>query len=165
MHLRLLTVGTLLLVMLGRSLAAAEIHHTEAPVIVEGQRIVALRTVVAGYSPAERAAVVAGRLAGLLDRPGPGNVTLETVPEGALLTLDGSPVLLLVVDDAQRVVGETLASVAEDARQAVENLVRDHRRPLSAEALWWRLGAVALSTMATPLPSPCCFGRVASAAS
>ena len=120
----------------------------QAPVMVHGREITVLRGMVAGYGPAERAAVVAQRISDQLGRSGTGVVSAEAVPDGYLLSLDGVAVLLLVPDDAQRVVGETLPATAELARTALAAVVRDYRQPVSAEALTSAIGAVALVTIA-----------------
>jgi small-conductance mechanosensitive channel len=134
-----------LLLLLGLWLSGSE--HAQAPVVVHGRQIVVLRATVAGFGPAERAEVITQRITDLLAHSGPGTVSDEAVPDGRLLSLDGTAVLLLVPDDAERVVGETLAATAEQARAALTEAVSDYRRPISTEAVTSAIIAVTVMTV------------------
>lgn len=138
----------ILLLLLATLLRAADTPPAEATVFLDGEPVVVLRANVAGHGPQERAAIIHRRLHQVVDQPGTGIIEHEAVPDGVLLRIDGSPVLLLVPDDAQRVVGETLDAVVGKTKQALAATLGEHRQPLSGRNLWLTLLEVALATVA-----------------
>lgn len=138
----------IVLLLLATVLRATEAIPEEATVFLDGQPIVVLRATIAGHGPEERATIIHQRLHQVVDQPGSGAIAHEAVPDGILLRIDGSPVLLLVPDDAQRVIGETLDTVVDKAEKALAAGLGEHRQPLSGRNLWLTLLEVALATVA-----------------
>ena len=90
---------------------------------------------------AERVEAAERRIAARLEQGGPGVVTVEHVPQGALVKIDGALAFVVANEDVDQLGGEALDAVANDVRRNLERAIaetreaRDTRRMLSA-ALW-----------------------------
>jgi hypothetical protein len=104
--------------------------YPDAPVTVFNRTIVVFKGPVFGNSPAERATHARKRIVTLLERPGPGVVSIETIPQGKLVKIDGVFALGITPADLDAMAGETLDGVTADAVQALESSGRaGSRRP------------------------------------
>lgn len=115
--------------------AASGATHQEAAVILHGNQVTVLRATVYGYTPNERATLAHRRLLDLLAGDGAGMVGTRVITDGTLLTLDGQDALLLVPEDADRLLGETLAEAVGKAQQALVRAVAEDRGPVNRERL------------------------------
>ena len=135
-----MSVRFLWLLIIGCSLAwsvesGSEPIHREAPLVVHGTHVSMLRATLFGYTPAERAALAYRRLVSLIDAGGPGVVGSREVSDGVLLTIDGADALLLVPEDANRLLGETGVEAVNRAREALTRIVSEERGPVTNERL------------------------------
>ncbi len=80
-----------------------------------------------GYTPAERVKLAYRRIAALIDTGGAGVVGNRVTAEGTLLTIDASDALLMTVDDADRLLGETLAEAVTHAQAALSSTISEER--------------------------------------
>lgn len=114
---------------------------TEARVSVFNRPIAVFRAPFLGLPPAERARRTESGIAELLARGGPGQVAVQPVPQGRLVTIDGAMALVLIPEDADPIRGETLDAISQFAVVALARAIeetreaRDRRRLLQAAGL------------------------------
>src|SRR5690606_36270125 len=81
----------------------------------------------------DRAEDAADRIRKLLGDGGPGTVSVQDVPQGSALMLDGRLVLVVTSEDASTLPDETARTLADQAAEALRRVVvetreaRDHR--------------------------------------
>lgn len=119
---------------------------TEARVSVFNRPIAIFRAPFLGLAPAERARRTESGIAELLARGGPGQVAVQPVPQGRLVTIDGAMALVLIPEDADPIRGETLDAVSEFAVVALARAIEETREARDRSRL---LQAAALATAAT----------------
>lgn len=113
----------------------------EGAVVVFNRKVAHFRASFLGIPVAERADTAARRVASLLDRGGPGVVTLEGLASGVAVKIDGAYAFMIAHDDVDRHDGEVLDTVAADAKRALEQAIAETRearssRLMFAAALW-----------------------------
>lgn len=113
----------------------------EAKVSVFNRPIAIFRAPFLGLAPVERARRTEAGIAELLARGGPGQVAIQPVPQGRMVTIDGAMALVLIPEDADPIRGETLDAISQVALVALARAIeetreaRDRRRLLAAAAL------------------------------
>ncbi|HEX5100373.1 MAG TPA: mechanosensitive ion channel domain-containing protein [Polyangiaceae bacterium] len=120
--------------------------QVEAPVIVLNRQITTLRAPLFGIGAEERARRSSARIHDVLERGGPGRVTLQHEPQGSLLLIDGALGLALTADDVDKLGGESLAAATDAARRALEQVVAETRESRSQERLLKALGRTAVAS-------------------
>jgi small-conductance mechanosensitive channel len=110
----------------------------EATVSLYNRPIAVFRAPFLGLSPSERAERTQRAIADLLDRGGPGQVSVQKEPQGSVLLVDGGLALILTPQDVDALRGETLDSATRTAAAALSRVIddkkeeRDRRRVLTA---------------------------------
>jgi small-conductance mechanosensitive channel len=125
---------------------AAPIEASSASVKVQHRKIAILRGHPLGVSPADRARRAEEVIDELLDKGGPGEVTVKEVDLGAVLMIDGAFALLMVDDDADKARDESLATATQNAKTALSNAISETREARSKARL---LNAGLYSALAT----------------
>jgi small-conductance mechanosensitive channel len=115
-----------------------------AMLTVLNRPIVTFRVALFGYSPAERASVSHQRIELLLDRRGPGSVSVQDVAGGKLVLVDGAGVFYVTPGDVDPLDGKTLEEVAASAAAALEVAIKQAREQRSVEFLA-KAAAIALA--------------------
>ncbi|HWP07079.1 MAG TPA: mechanosensitive ion channel domain-containing protein [Polyangiaceae bacterium] len=128
------------------SALATPVSQVEAPVIVLNRQIATLRSPLFGIGPEERARRTAARIHDVLERGGPGHVTIRHEPQGSFMLIDGAFALVLTPDDADKLEGETLEAATDAARRALERVVAETLESRSHARLVKALGREALAT-------------------
>ena len=121
-----------------------------APLVIYNRTVATFRVPLYGVSPAERAQAAGERIWQLIRRGGPGEVSLETAPQGVVVKLDGTLAFAIVKGDEDRIAGESVEQAARRAARAFTQVVteiRESRSPrelavagitvLLATGLWW----------------------------
>ena len=99
----------------------------EATLTIYNRPITVFRSSFLGLSPAERAERTRRGVAELLDRGGPGQVTVQPAPQGNLLLIDGAVALILTPQDPDLLRGETLDSATRTAAAALSRVLDANR--------------------------------------
>jgi len=99
----------------------------EVPVVVLNRQITTFRGSLYGVDPQRRALSASARVKEILDRSGPGGITIKHEPLGNIILIDGSLGLALTPDDADRLDGETLDEATEATRRRLERVIADTR--------------------------------------
>jgi len=128
--------------------APAAQHLPPAEVIVLHRKVALLRATFLGVTPADRANRAEQTIDDLLDKGGPGEVTIRDEPQGKVLMIDGALALILVPDDADRTRGENLDSVTQRVAAALAHAIGETREARDKGRL---LKALLHSTAATLL--------------
>jgi small-conductance mechanosensitive channel len=118
----------------------------EAVLTVYNRPITVFRAAFLGLSPAERVERTRRAIHDLLDRGGPGQVSVQQAPQGQLLLIDGGLAVILTPQDPDPVRGETLESATRAAAAALSRVIEDKREERDRMRV---LRAVALSLAAT----------------
>jgi len=110
-------------------------------VVVFNRPVATFRTPFLGIAPKARAEAARARIHALLERGGPGQVRIETEPEGAVVKIDGALAFVIANDDVDRLGGDVLDAAAGDAKRALEQVIAETReardtRLMGAAALW-----------------------------
>jgi len=119
----------------------------EAAVMVLNRPVTTLRARLLGSEPAERARRVSARIHELLDREGPGRVTLLREPQGNVLLIDGALALVLTPDDPDRLGGETLEAATDAARRALAQISAETREAHNRVRLLQAAGRAGVATL------------------
>ncbi|MGH8855107.1 MAG: mechanosensitive ion channel protein MscS, partial [Telluria sp.] len=82
---------------------------------VASRTVFVFRSVLAGYSPADRAEAAQRRLDKALARKGPGQASTRSIPEGTQVLLDGSLLFLVAPGDVNALAGDTTDTVASES--------------------------------------------------
>jgi small-conductance mechanosensitive channel len=123
----------------------AAVPLPEARVVVANRTITTFRSQFLGLSPAERARRTQHIVRELLDRGGDIKVSVQPVPQGNVILMNGELALYLMNDDVDRLRGETLDSATQAATQALVRVIdetresRDRRRLIIGSV--WVAGA------------------------
>ena len=113
----------------------------EDAVFVFNRRIVTFRAPFLGVSARERAIAAHDRIVTVLERGGPGNVSVEKLEPGDAIKIDGALAFVLTQDDVDRLAGETFDSLEADTLRVLEQTIAETRearsgRLMLAAALW-----------------------------
>lgn len=112
----------------------------EASVTLHGRTVAVFRAPFLGLSPADRARRTQDAIRELLERGGPGVVTVQREPQGTVVLVDGALALILTPADADPLRGETLDAATGRAVERLTRVIeetreaRDERRLLRAAA-------------------------------
>jgi small-conductance mechanosensitive channel len=147
----------LLLALLVSALSSAlagdgEQESTAAPpavpavLTVFNRPIFTFRVALFGYAPAERASSARERIEILLERRGPSRASVQDVPEGKLVFLDGAAAFYITPGDVNPLEGQTLDAAATSAAASLEAAVKQAREQRS---LRFVATAVAMAAGAT----------------
>lgn len=98
-----------------------------ASVTVLHRKVALLRATFLGVTPVDRAGRAEQTIQDLLDKGGPGEVTVKDEPQGKVLMIDGALALILVPDDADRTRGESLDAVTQNAVAALTHAIDETR--------------------------------------
>jgi len=108
--------------------------------------IVEFRGVLLGVGPAERADAARLRIEELLGRGGDANVTVEDVPQGAVVLIDRQMAFVVVHEDAHAVPGATARSLADLAARRLEQVAVETREARDTKFLLRAAMHAALAT-------------------
>jgi len=128
------------------STSEEDIGATDAPVVVLNRQITVFRSAFLGIEASERARRTRTVIAEQLGQDGPGNVSVQTVPQGRLVMLDGKMVLILTAEDADKLTQETVDQAAEHAATVLSQVVAETREARDVDALLRSLGLSGLAT-------------------
>ncbi|MBS0342272.1 MAG: mechanosensitive ion channel [Proteobacteria bacterium] len=117
-----------------------------AEVVVQHRKVALLRGTFMGVLPAERARRAVQSVDELLDKAGPGQVTVTDAPQGKVLLIDGAFAFVLMPEDADAPRGQTLQALAQDAAQALTHAIDETREARDKGRL---LDAALYSVLAT----------------
>ncbi len=131
--------------------AAAPAAQTEAapagaPIKFENRTLYTFRARVGVFTPEERAAAATKRIRQIAEQRGPLAVTVEALPEGNLVLLDGQRAFLIAPGDVDVASGETLAQLTERTVKAFAAAAAAYHESRSVEFM---LKAAALAAVAT----------------
>jgi len=115
--------------------ARAREGRAEGQLVVFNRPIVTFRSSFLGIPPAERAAAGRDRIVALLERGGPGNVSVERLEPGDAVKIDGSLAFVLAKGDVDPLRGETLDSLVQDSVRALEQAIAATREARSGRLL------------------------------
>jgi small-conductance mechanosensitive channel len=107
----------------------------EGTLVVFNRPVVTFRTSFIGAAPRERAENARERINGLLDRGGADKVTVEAIPQGSVVKIDGSLAFLVAEGDADPLLEETPESVARDAAKVLEQAIDETKEARSGERM------------------------------
>jgi len=113
----------------------------EGRIVVFNRTIATLHAPFLGVSPLRRAEAANLRIAALLERGGPGLVTIEPDPQGAILKIDGNIAFAITNDDIGGLGRDVLDVAAGDAKRALERAIAETHEAHSTDrmvvaALW-----------------------------
>jgi small-conductance mechanosensitive channel len=118
----------------------------EAVVTLLNRPIAVFRAPFFGIPAADRARRTERMLADLLDRGGPGRVTVQQDPLGSVLLIDGTFAMVLTEQDVDAVRRETLPGITAAAQRSLDQAIAETRESRDRGRL---LRAVAWSALAT----------------
>ena len=95
-------------------------------VVIGNRKVAVLRGKLLGYTPEQRAGGAVKRIRSILEKEGPGEVTISVVPQGRGFAIDGEFAFFLTPHDVDPLAGESLDSVAAQAKQWLELVVSEH---------------------------------------
>ena len=125
--------------------------HQAAPapahVVVLNRKVALLRAYFLGVPPAERAQRAEQTIRELLDKGGPGTVSVQQAPQGSLLMIDGAFALILVPEDADKVSGESFEALTQRSAQALSHAIAETREARDKGRLMRALLYSALATL------------------
>ena len=127
-------------------LAPAAFAQDPASVEVQNRKVALLRAPFLGVPPAERASRAEQTIADLLDKGGPGVVTVQQAPQGSLLMIDGAFALILVPEDVDKLSGQSFEALTQEVAQALTHAIGETREARSKGRL---LHAAAYSALGT----------------
>ena len=117
-------------------------------VTIFNRTVVMFKAPFLGVSAEERAARTRDALGRLLAREGKGVVTIQAIPQGYSVSLDGTPALFLSPEDVDPLGEETLHQTAQKVATALQQVVRETGEARNISAL---LHSAWLSAVATLL--------------
>ena len=118
----------------GRPLHAAP-RPEEGTLVIFNRPIITFRTTFMGTEPTLRAVNARDRIHGLLERGGAGKVTVESIPQGSVVKIDGSLAFGVVPGDADPLLEEAHEGVARDAAKALEQAIDEWREARSGDRM------------------------------
>ena len=131
----------------------AKIGRSPAPlaedtIVIFNRPIVTFRAPFLGISPAERARMGRDRIVALLNRGGPGVVSVEKLEPGDAVKIDGTLAFVLTRDDVDRLGRQTFETLESDTLGALEQVIAETREARSGKLMLaaglWAAGATAL---------------------
>jgi small-conductance mechanosensitive channel len=125
---------------------AATTAPDEAPVRFANRTVAVLRATFMGIGPGRRAQRAEAAIAELVAAGGDGKVGVQVEPQGHVLLIDGQLAFFLVVGDADRLRGQTLAQASQAARLALQRAMDETREGRDVARL---VHAAGLSLLAT----------------
>ena len=134
-------------VSLGSATAFAQ-TATGAEVRVYNRTIAVFRGEFVGVPAAERAERAQEIVERLLDKEGKGEVTLEELPQGFAIKIDGTMAFIMVSDDADWLRQETLTEAAEHTATALRQILKETRESKNGAAMLRAAGLAAIATVA-----------------
>lgn len=129
--------------------AAAPDEAVQAHVRFANRSIAVLRVPFFGVTPAGRAQRAEAALREVRQAGGAGTVTVQVEPQGHAVMVDGSLVLLLTAGDADRLRGQTLKQVSEEARSRLAQALAEAREATDTGQLLRSAGFSAIATAVT----------------
>ncbi|MCX7893920.1 MAG: mechanosensitive ion channel family protein [Burkholderiales bacterium] len=126
----------------------AEAAPAGAPIKFENRALFTFRARMGVFTPEERAAAATKRIRQIAEQRGPLAVTVEPLPEGNLVLLDGQRAFLIAQGDVDAASGETLAQLTDRTVKALEAAAAAYHESRSVEFM---LKAAALAAVATAL--------------
>ena len=99
----------------------------EASVVVFNRTIATFRAPMFGVPPAERARRTQANLERMLERAGPGAITVQVESPGHFVLLDGTLALIVSAGDVDAVQGETLEQAVQSATQRLAQVISETR--------------------------------------
>ncbi|MDM0083522.1 mechanosensitive ion channel family protein [Variovorax sp. J31P179] len=127
--------------------AAKAAPRDAADVVVLSRRVVTLRGDFLGVSASERARRAERTIDDLLAKGGPDLVTVQQVPQGAVLMIDGGFALILTPEDLDRGTGESFESFTHSAQQALTRAIAETREARDRRQLLRALAETAMATL------------------
>jgi small-conductance mechanosensitive channel len=124
----------------------AERAEELAPLVVFNREVVVFRTPFLGSQPWERAKLAARRLSELLARGGPGKVSVQDLPQGAMVALDGAHVFVVTRRDVVDPLHDTPRSVADHAATILQRVVSETREARDLRQMLFAAGQAAVAT-------------------
>ncbi len=118
----------------------------EASVVVLNRKITVFRAPFLGVSPASRVKRSEAAIKDLLDRGDQGTVTVNKVPQGSVLLIDGQLALILIPDDADALRGETLDTITKSAVTALDQVIQETKEGRDKSRLLRSFGLCAVAT-------------------
>lgn len=138
-----------------REVPGASGVHVEAPVRVANRTVTTLRGAFVGVGPVQRAERAQAAIDELLAAGGPGRVTVQTLPQGQALLVDGQLAFLMIPGDIDVLSGETLEQASSAARQALQRALDESGEARSLQRL---LGAGGRGLLATAIAGAILWG-------
>jgi hypothetical protein len=127
--------------------------RSEDTVVVFNRPIVTFRSPFLGIPPSERAAAARNRIVAVLERGGPGAVSVERLEPGDALKIDDTLAFVLTRDDVDRLAGQTFDTLEHDTVRVLEQTIAETREARSGKLML----VASISAFGAPY-SPCCFG-------
>jgi small-conductance mechanosensitive channel len=124
--------------------AAAE---RSATLSLHSRTIFEFRAPLSGYSPQERAEAAAHRLDVVLGKHREGAITVESIPEGNRVLVDGARVFVITPGDVNTLVDQTLDSLTRDTVQALSLAVAEATEQRDLRTVLKALGYILLATL------------------
>jgi len=121
----------------GQAASAPVRAPVPARISVLNRHVVTLRSDFLGNSPQDRARRAEEVIGDVLDRGGPGTVSVQGQPQGKAMMIDGSFVFLLTPGDADAVGGQTPEAQVASAQQALEQAIAATRESRDRGRLMW----------------------------
>jgi len=120
----------------------------EAHVTIMNRPVATFRASFLGVDPAERARRAEQRVGALLERVGPGEITIRREPQGNVLLIDGTLGFAITPGDVDAVSGETLQEATQAAQRALGRVVDETREARSSDRLFRALLRASVATLA-----------------
>lgn len=122
-------------------------RRASSNVVVFNRLIVRLRAPVLGISADERADSATKRIRALLAAGGGHKVTIEQVPQGAAIFIDGNFAVAVTPDDVERLGDIAMMATAKDAARALEVVIAEMAEARNPRSLLVSAGWAALATV------------------
>lgn len=127
--------------------AAAASALPPANVSVQHRKVAVMRVSFLGVPPAERATRGEQTIADLLGKGGPGTVSVQQVPQGAVLMIDGALAFILVPGDEDRIRGESFEGMTQAVAHALGAAIAETREARDRGRLLNAAGRSAVATL------------------
>jgi small-conductance mechanosensitive channel len=121
--------------------------HPPATLQLLNRSIFQFRSELLGTPPQERADNARPRIVALLERGGPGLVTVESIPQGAAIKIDGSLAFVVAQTDADLTAGETPELLAEKAAERLRQVIAESREARDARHMLEAAIAASIATL------------------
>ena len=131
----------------GATAAVAEPASEAVELTVANRRIFTMRGHIAGVSPADRAWAVRQRVAELVARGGPLEVSTREIPEGTAVLLDGNFVFRVLHADVDPESAVTTQTVAAEAARNLAQAIDEIRESRDARTMLVGAGYALLATL------------------